>query len=96
MARGDLFGGKLTRNQTNIKTIRADYPYIHAWLRHLYWTIPAFKDSTEFTHIKNHYTKSHTQINPFSITPLGPEPPILKLDEEVAAVAYALERAGRK
>ncbi|KAH7417955.1 putative glutathione S-transferase omega-like 2 [Cadophora sp. MPI-SDFR-AT-0126] len=82
--------------KTNIRTIRADYPYIHKWLRNLYWTIPAFHDTTEFTHIKNHYTKSHTQINPFSITPLGPEPPILKIDEEVPAVAYALKMAGKK
>ncbi|KAG4411804.1 S-glutathionyl-(chloro)hydroquinone reductase, partial [Cadophora malorum] len=81
---------------TNLRTIRADYPYTHKWLRHLYWTIPAFKDTTEFTHIKNHYTKSHTQINPFSITPLGPEPPILKLDEEVPAVAWALKMVGKK
>jgi putative glutathione S-transferase len=47
-------------------------------------------------HIKNHYTKSHTQINQFSITPLGPEPPILKVDEEVAAVKFALERLRKK
>ncbi|KAK0112814.1 S-glutathionyl-(chloro)hydroquinone reductase [Cadophora gregata] len=82
--------------KTNLRTIRADYPYIHKWLRNLYWNIPAFKDTTEFTHIKNHYTKSHTQINPFSITPLGPEPPILKVDEEVPAVAYALKMTGKK
>ena len=79
--------------KTNLRTIRADYPYLHQWLRNLYWKVPAFGETTEFTHIKNHYTKSHTQINPFSITPLGPEPPILKLGEEVAAVKFALERA---
>jgi putative glutathione S-transferase len=82
--------------KTNIRTIRADYPYIHRWLRNLYWNVPAFGETTEFTHIKNHYTKSHTQINQFSITPLGPEPPILKVGEEVAAVRFALEAAGRK
>lgn len=79
--------------KTNIKTIRADYPYLHQWLRNLYWKIPAFGETTEFTHIKRHYTKSHTQINPFSVTPLGPEPPILGLHEEVEAVRWALERA---
>jgi glutathionyl-hydroquinone reductase len=42
--------------------------------------------------VKNHYTKSHQQINPFSITPLGPEPPILPLDEEVPAVQAALKK----
>ena len=30
--------------------------------------------------------KSHVQINPFEITPVGPLPHILKEDEEIAAV----------
>ncbi|KKA27556.1 hypothetical protein TD95_002400 [Thielaviopsis punctulata] len=68
----------------NIRDIRSGYPHIHNWMRHLYWSIPAFKDTTQFEHIKFHYTKSHTQINPFSITPVGPLPDILPLDEEVA------------
>ena len=29
------------------------------------WDIPAFKETTQFEHIKNHYTKSHKQINPY-------------------------------
>jgi putative glutathione S-transferase len=82
--------------KTNIRDIRSGYPYIHKWLRHLYWNIPAFKDTTNFPHIKAHYTKSHTQINPYSIMPVGPEPPILKEDEEVPAVKYALAMAGKK
>jgi putative glutathione S-transferase len=86
----------LCRGKTNIRTIRSDYPYIHKWLRNLYWTVPAFGETTEFTHIKKHYTKSHTQINPFSITPLGPEPPILRVDEEVPAVRFALALAAKK
>ena len=32
-----------------------------------------------------HYTKSHKQINPHSITPVGPEPDILRLEEEMPA-----------
>jgi putative glutathione S-transferase len=82
--------------KTNIRDVRSGYPYIHKWLRHLYWNVPAFKDTTQFTHIKAHYTKSHTQINPFSITPVGPEPPILREDEEVPAVKYALAMAAKK
>ena len=82
--------------KTNVRDIRSGYPHIHKWLRHLYWHVPAFKDTTEFTHIKAHYTKSHPQINPFSITPLGPEPPILSEAEEVPAVKYALALAGKK
>ena len=30
----------------------------------------------EFKHIKENYTKSHLDINPQSITPLGPEPKV--------------------
>lgn len=51
--------------KTNIRDIRSGYPAIHKWLRHLYWDVPAFHDTTQFEHIKKHYTKSHTQINQF-------------------------------
>jgi glutathionyl-hydroquinone reductase len=70
----------------NIRDIRSGYPAIHKWMRNLYWNNSAFKDTTNFLHIKNHYTKSHTQINPFSIAPVGPLPDILPLDEEVPVV----------
>lgn len=76
----------------NLKDIRSGFPAIHKWVRNLYWDIPAFKDTTEFTHIKSHYTKSHRQINPHSITPLGPEKDILPKDEEVEAVKAALKK----
>ena len=69
----------------NIRDIRSGYPHIHKWLRNLYWNFPAYKDTTQFEHIKKHYTKSHGQINPFAITPVGPLPDILPLDEEVKA-----------
>ncbi|KAK1518191.1 ubiquitin-activating enzyme E1 [Colletotrichum paranaense] len=71
----------------NIRDIRSGYPLIHKWMRNLYWNVPAFKDTTQFEHIKWHYTKSHTQINPFSISPVGPLPHILPLDEEVPAAS---------
>lgn len=70
----------------NIRDIRSGYPATHRWLRNLYWNVPAFRDTTNFLHIKNHYTKSHKQINQYAITPVGPLPDILPLDEEVAAV----------
>ncbi|KAK4226369.1 hypothetical protein QBC38DRAFT_510470 [Podospora fimiseda] len=70
----------------NIRDIRSGYPHIHKWMRNLYWDHDAFKDTTNFLHIKRHYTRSHTQINPYSITPVGPVPDILGLEEEVAAV----------
>ncbi|KAF1817474.1 hypothetical protein P152DRAFT_454065 [Eremomyces bilateralis CBS 781.70] len=69
----------------NIRDIRSGYPAIHAWLRKLYWDVPAFRETTQFEHIKYHYTKSHKQINQFSITPIGPLPDILPKDQEVAA-----------
>lgn len=65
----------------NIRMIRHDYPHIHNWLRLLYWKIPGFKETTDFEHIKYHYTKSHIQINPLSITPVGPLPDIFPLDD---------------
>lgn len=49
----------------NIRDIRSGYPAIHRWLRKLYWDVPAFGETTQFEHIKYHYTKSHKQINPF-------------------------------
>lgn len=70
----------------NLRDIRSGYPALHAWLRRLYWDVPAFGDTTQFEHIKKHYTKSHRQINPLSITPLGPQPDILRKNEEVNAV----------
>jgi len=71
----------------NLRDIRSGYPALHRWMRELYWNVPAFRDTANFLHIKNHYTRSHTQINPFSITPLGPVPDVLPLGEEVPAVA---------
>jgi len=76
----------------NIRDIRSGYPHIHKWLRHLYWDYPAFKDTTEFEHIKKHYTKSHGQINPHAITPVGPLPDILEKEEEVPSVKFALKK----
>jgi glutathionyl-hydroquinone reductase len=57
----------------NIKDIRSGYPAIHKWMRKLYWDVPAFKETTQFEHIKFHYTKSHNcrvlrQLDPFQIS----------------------------
>jgi glutathionyl-hydroquinone reductase len=51
--------------KTNLRDVRSGYPALHKWLRHLYWDIEAFGSTTEFEHIKKHYTKSHKQINQF-------------------------------
>ncbi|KAJ7645856.1 glutathione S-transferase [Mycena rosella] len=63
----------------NIRTIRDGYPAIHSWLRKLYWTVPAFKDSTFFDHIKTGYYGGQPTINPTRIIPLGPLPHIMPL-----------------
>ncbi|GJE97463.1 glutathione-S-transferase [Phanerochaete sordida] len=41
-----------THFKCNIRSIRGDYPELHRWLRKLYWTVPAFKDTCNFQHIK--------------------------------------------
>lgn len=63
----------------NFTTIRNGFPYIQLWLQNLYWNYPAFKDTTDFTHIKLHYTRSHPRINPLGLTPLGPKPDMVPL-----------------
>jgi glutathionyl-hydroquinone reductase len=73
----------------NIRDIRSGFPAIHRWVRGLYWDLPAFRDTTDFEHIKKHYTKSHKQINQFAITPVGPLPDVLPKDEEVKAAQVA-------
>lgn len=60
----------------NLGTIRHDYPQVNNWLRHLYWAVPGFRETTDFRHIKENYTKSHKDINPRGITPLGPWPDV--------------------
>ncbi|KAL8396777.1 hypothetical protein RB594_003747 [Gaeumannomyces avenae] len=60
----------------NLGIIRHDYPQLHNWLKNLYWNVPAFRETTDFKHIKENYTKSHQSVNPRAITPLGPWPHI--------------------
>ncbi|KAH6643614.1 glutathione S-transferase [Boeremia exigua] len=62
--------------KTNLGTIRHDYPVLNNWLKNLYHNIEGFKESTDFQHIKENYTKSHPDINPLAITPLGPYPEV--------------------
>jgi len=64
----------------NIRTIRDGYPAIHKWLRKLYWNNSAFKDTTDFEHIKIGYYWSQAHINPTRVVPVGPLPHILPLE----------------
>jgi len=67
----------------NKQDIRHGYPAIHRWLRNLYWNYTAFKDTTNFDHIKTGYS-SLAIVNQNRITPLGPFPNILPLDDAEA------------
>jgi glutathionyl-hydroquinone reductase len=45
-------------------------------LKNLYWNVQGFRETTDFRHIKENYTKSHYDINPKGITPRGPYPDV--------------------
>ena len=60
--------------KTNLGTIRHDYPRLNNWHRRLYWEVYGFRETTDFKHIKENYTKSHGEVNPLAITPDGPWP----------------------
>jgi glutathionyl-hydroquinone reductase len=49
-----------------------DYHNLHNYLKSIY-QIPEVKSTCHFDHIKEHYYKSHTWINPTQIVPKGPE-----------------------
>lgn len=49
----------------------ADYPNLWAYARDLY-SIPAFRSTTNFDHIKRHYYVTQGNINPTRIVPVGP------------------------
>ena len=59
-----------------LKSIRHNYPSLNRWLKNFYWNVPGVEATTNFNHIKENYSKSHLDINPKSITPLGPEPEV--------------------
>lgn len=55
----------------NLRTIES-YPNLSAYLRDLY-QLPGIAATVNFDHIKQHYYRSHSTINPNGIVPLGPE-----------------------
>ncbi|CBQ71728.1 related to ECM4-protein involved in cell wall biogenesis and architecture [Sporisorium reilianum SRZ2] len=61
----------------NVKMIRHDYPYIHRYLRQLYWNEKAFSEYTNFGHIKKGYSTAGANKG---LEPRGPLPHILPLD----------------
>jgi putative glutathione S-transferase len=51
----------------NLGTIRHDYPLLNNWMKNLYWNVPAFKETTDFRHIKDnvggHYMSTEYAAN---------------------------------
>lgn len=60
----------------NLRRI-ADYPNLSNYLRELY-QVPGVAATVDMAHIKHHYYRSHTMINPTGIVPEGP---VLDLDQ---------------
>jgi len=58
----------------NLGMIRYSYPVLHNWLKGMYFDHDGYRNTTDFRHIKENYTKSHYDVNPKAITPMGPWP----------------------
>ena len=43
----------------NLGTIRGDYPVTYEWLKNLYWNVKGFRETTDFTHIKENVSSKH-------------------------------------
>ena len=54
----------------NIRRI-ADYTNLQGYLRELY-QVPGVAETVNMRHIKEHYYRSHTTINPTGVVPVGP------------------------
>ncbi len=59
----------VTHFKCNVRRL-VDYPHLWAYTRELY-AHPAFRETTDLDHIKNHYYQSHETINPHRIVPAG-------------------------
>jgi putative glutathione S-transferase len=60
----------VTHFKTNLRRL-VDYPNLWAYARDLYQQA-AFRDTTDFDHIKRHYFLTHPHLNPSGIVPVGP------------------------
>ncbi|TQN31842.1 putative glutathione S-transferase [Haloactinospora alba] len=59
-----------THFKTNVRRL-VDYPNLWGYTRDLY-SLPAFRETTDFDHIKRHYYVTHGALNPKRIVPAGP------------------------
>lgn len=46
----------------NLGTIRHEYPVLNAWLKHVYWNVEGFKQSTDFKHIKENVSVLEAEV----------------------------------
>lgn len=60
----------------NLRQIR-EYPHLWNYLKELY-QLPGVKETCNLDHIKQHYYKSHPNVNPTGIVPKGP---LINFDE---------------
>lgn len=60
-----------THFKCNRRQIR-DYNHLHGFCKEIY-QLPGVADTVDMDHITNHYYKSHTNLNPRGIVPVGPE-----------------------
>lgn len=60
-----------THFKCNIRRI-SDYKNLWRFTRELY-NVPGISDTIHFRHIKEHYFRSHKNINPTGIVPVGPD-----------------------
>ena len=60
----------VTHFKANLRRL-ADYPHLWPYARDLYQQ-PAFRETTNFDHIKRHYFGTHPHLNPSRIVPAGP------------------------
>ncbi|MFC7044202.1 glutathione S-transferase family protein [Halobacteriaceae archaeon GCM10025711] len=51
----------------------ADYPNLWGYLRDLY-QLPGVAATCRMDHVKEHYYRSHTDLNPRGVVPVGPDP----------------------
>lgn len=54
----------------NLRRI-VDYPRLHAFLTRML-ALPGVAATVDFDHIKSHYYRSHPEVNPTGIVPIGP------------------------
>jgi glutathionyl-hydroquinone reductase len=68
-----VYFGHFKCNRSRIE----DDPVLQGYLERL-WSIPAFRNTTNFAEIKQHYYGSHRSLNPTGIVPVGPRLKLLR------------------